>query len=107
MLGQACGEPTGACNVTGQRSYLIDAAENDVIDLSRIHAGALDERADRVGAEIRSVHPRQAALFPAGRRDRKSTRLNSSHDQISYAVFCLIIKITTWPAGLWSPCVML
>src|SRR5206468_5580825 len=25
---------------------------------------------------------------PAG-RDRKSTRLNSSHDQISYAVFCL------------------
>src|SRR2546421_9027213 len=25
----------------------------------------------------------------AGRRDRKSTRLNSSHDQISYAVFCL------------------
>src|SRR2546427_5277299 len=28
---------------------------------------------------------------PAGRRhrDRKSTRLNSSHSQISYAVFCL------------------
>src|SRR2546421_662416 len=26
--------------------------------------------------------------MPAG-RDRKSTRLNSSHDQISYAVFCL------------------
>src|SRR2546421_8744197 len=25
----------------------------------------------------------------AARRDRKSTRLNSSHDQISYAVFCL------------------
>src|SRR5206468_10257520 len=25
----------------------------------------------------------------AVRRDRKSTRLNSSHDQISYAVFCL------------------
>src|SRR2546421_3755336 len=24
-----------------------------------------------------------------GFRDRKSTRLNSSHDQISYAVFCL------------------
>src|SRR5256886_12189639 len=25
----------------------------------------------------------------AGSRDRKSTRLNSSHSQISYAVFCL------------------
>src|SRR5206468_10596620 len=29
----------------------------------------------------------------AGRSDRKSTRLNSSHDQISYAVFCLNKKI--------------
>src|SRR2546428_9537349 len=26
---------------------------------------------------------------PSGAADRKSTRLNSSHDQISYAVFCL------------------
>src|SRR2546430_11088462 len=26
---------------------------------------------------------------PRARRDRKSTRLNSSHSQISYAVFCL------------------
>src|SRR5438105_15836457 len=26
---------------------------------------------------------------PASRRDRKSTRLNSSHEWISYAVFCL------------------
>src|SRR2546430_12022790 len=29
------------------------------------------------------------------RRDRKSTRLNSSHSQISYAVFCLKKKKTT------------
>src|SRR2546421_6134877 len=28
-------------------------------------------------------------LTPSSREDRKSTRLNSSHDQISYAVFCL------------------
>src|SRR2546430_6439993 len=27
--------------------------------------------------------------FPSAARDRKSTRLNSSHSQISYAVFCL------------------
>src|SRR5438876_1970322 len=26
---------------------------------------------------------------PGGQRDRKSTRLNSSHPSISYAVFCL------------------
>src|SRR2546428_5061477 len=30
----------------------------------------------------------RASTTAAG-RDRKSTRLNSSHDQISYAVFCL------------------
>src|SRR2546428_2248756 len=41
------------------------------------------------------LHPLREAelLSPSGRslpvRDRKSTRLNSSHDQISYAVFCL------------------
>src|SRR5256886_12182352 len=33
------------------------------------------------------------------RRDRKSTRLNSSHSQISYAVFCLI-KIYCLPVGI-------
>src|SRR2546430_7262678 len=27
--------------------------------------------------------------FTQGHKDRKSTRLNSSHSQISYAVFCL------------------
>src|SRR5206468_11383971 len=29
------------------------------------------------------------SLTSGGETDRKSTRLNSSHDQISYAVFCL------------------
>src|SRR3982751_3838059 len=31
-------------------------------------------------------------------QDRKSTRLNSSHDQISYAVFCLKKKISPFPS---------
>src|SRR5690349_23373832 len=31
------------------------------------------------------------------RRDRKSTRLNSSHVETSYAVFCLKKKITSEP----------
>src|SRR2546428_7829737 len=33
----------------------------------------------------REVHQRRSVID----LDRKSTRLNSSHDQISYAVFCL------------------
>src|SRR5712692_10642592 len=38
-----------------------------------------------------AVHARhRQSLRPPGRpRDRKSTRLNSSHSSISYAVFCL------------------
>src|SRR6266436_9519840 len=32
---------------------------------------------------------RHGLCSPAPRRDRKSTRLNSSHGYISYAVFCL------------------
>src|SRR2546430_7650646 len=32
---------------------------------------------------------RRSAPSPARTRDRKSTRLKSSHSQISYAVFCL------------------
>src|SRR2546421_6695331 len=36
---------------------------------------------------------RDSYITPASpNRDRKSTRLNSSHDQISYAVFCLKTK---------------
>src|SRR2546430_6545603 len=45
--------------------------------------------------ELRGAYPRrayaarQAQDTGSGPRDRKSTRLNSSHSQISYAVFCL------------------
>src|SRR3982751_7146304 len=49
--------------------------------LFRSCQGSVSELATRVG-ELRLV------LEEAG-VDRKSTRLNSRHDQISYAVFCL------------------
>src|SRR2546426_1560209 len=39
----------------------------------------------------------------AGRRDRKSTRLNSSHLVISYAVFCLKKKKTNSSAHRDTP----
>src|SRR2546428_6284486 len=42
------------------------------------------------GASVEGHHV-ATVVFTEG--DRKSTRLNSSHDQISYAVFCLKKKI--------------
>src|SRR5688572_32215584 len=50
-------------------------------------AAALDEPEpdDRKHGEDQSEQQRRHEL----RLDRKSTRLNSSHSQISYAVFCL------------------
>src|SRR2546430_12188937 len=42
------------------------------------------------------------ATFGIPDRDRKSTRLNSSHSQISYAVFCLKKKIRTKIAAILS-----
>src|SRR2546427_3932343 len=50
------------------------------------------------GGRTLSVRPCAARATPAAHgltdRDRKSTRLNSSHSQISYAVFCLKKKKT-------------
>src|SRR2546427_8781396 len=59
--------------------------------LFRSHPLAGDRRSAR--ADQRDRHgdsgPPGDPRTGARRRDRKSTRLNSSHSQISYAVFCL------------------
>src|SRR3989475_3323985 len=43
--------------------------------------------------QVNRARKRSAVLCPCSCLDRKSTRLNSSHSQISYAVFCLKKKI--------------
>src|SRR5256885_17017250 len=43
----------------------------------------------RSRARERSGHPHRRCICPRRTPDRKSTRLNSSHLVISYAVFCL------------------
>src|SRR3712207_8806842 len=40
-----------------------------------------------------------SAVIGSRQRDRKSTRLNSSHANISYAVFCLKKKTDSTPCG--------
>src|SRR2546421_9283669 len=58
---------------------------------SRLRRARLDPVA-AVGGEARDLEDVEHVVHvELGKvvRDRKSTRLNSSHDQISYAVFCL------------------
>src|SRR2546430_12385679 len=48
----------------------------------------------------RAVRAQMNGLRLVGGEDRKSTRLNSSHSQISYAVFCLKKKNRNLPVSL-------
>src|SRR5688572_31255954 len=59
--------------------HLVDLSERFVIGDSPVDADTLQQTADDVLGVV----------------DRKSTRLNSSHSQISYAVFCLKKKKNT------------
>src|SRR5206468_11445583 len=88
------------CSWSGTPRLLHSFPTRRSSDLLRLDLG----RIDRLARQALRVEPcqrsraRQApgmrgedAMFAAlhFRPDRKSTRLNSSHDQISYAVFCL------------------
>src|SRR3712207_7288505 len=57
-----------------------------------------EDRHALVARQVRDLLPHVRAARGVKARDRKSTRLNSSHANISYAVFCLkkniIIQMT-------------
>src|SRR5256885_16962325 len=56
------------------------------------HLGVAPAPARRIDAQEKRTQPQHPGQHDADRgvrRDRKSTRLNSSHLVISYAVFCL------------------
>src|SRR5437660_4499146 len=56
--------------------------------------GRLVARLPRARRQLQGAGRHQVRAEPGARRDRKSTRLNSSHVAISYAVFCLKKKKT-------------
>src|SRR5438445_9536001 len=78
--------------------FLSDAPATEIYTLSLHDAlpisGAAARPIRRASANlVGNVRPRNGVLAESGNgdvvRDRKSTRLNSSHANISYAVFCL------------------
>src|SRR2546427_10717098 len=62
---------------------------HDALPILQIEAQVGAHRGDPIGHLRDAAADRGAATGPLDLRDRKSTRLNSSHSQISYAVFCL------------------
>src|SRR3712207_8870748 len=68
---------------------------HDALPISDLPAAVPPGRLPHDGGADRARLRRQGRLVRSGqaerprRRDRKSTRLNSSHANISYAVFCL------------------
>src|SRR2546427_8598553 len=97
-----CLEPQGMGR-PGVADAALEERSHDRDD-TRVHGGEagvvqVDARNRRGGAATgscgrRSERPCHSSRSP-GVRDRKSTRLNSSHSQISYAVFCLKKKKNT------------
>src|SRR2546421_8433228 len=73
--------PSGSSPCSGLLGFFDDHAVLAVV-LTEPDGHALAARRGQVLADVVGAD-RQLAI------DRKSTRLNSSHDQISYAVFCL------------------
>src|SRR5688572_33464225 len=75
--------------------FFNDTATTEIYTLSLHDALPISHRGggDRCRAVSlaagRQAHARRALHSRDARKDRKSTRLNSSHSQISYAVFCL------------------
>src|SRR2546421_10874418 len=62
---------------------------HDALPISVAHARRVDVQAHARVLGALPGQEREGLLVDRGLEDRKSTRLNSSHDQISYAVFCL------------------
>src|SRR2546428_2654266 len=74
--------------------FFNDTATTEIYTLSLHDALPISSASSRScpGVRIMTVSGVPATVMM---RDRKSTRLNSSHDQISYAVFCLKKKKKT------------
>src|SRR2546422_8128874 len=89
----------GYANPFGERSYFarIVLAALSIEDSARMAAAvlAVDELPDDLRMLIAGKAEGNPFYVEELRRDRKSTRLNSSHGYISYAVFCLKKKNTS------------
>src|SRR5687768_18573139 len=79
-------------NLSSSNFFFNVPATTEIYTLSLHDALPISARAFH--SHLALMHARFVGLL--GRLDRKSTRLNSSHGYISYAVFCLKKKNPRW-----------
>src|SRR2546427_1351896 len=78
---QPAPRPVQVCNAASAQSFVGKSNTSATLEAARKQSGAYMARVLREGQPTTMEFNQE--------RDRKSTRLNSSHSQISYAVFCL------------------
>src|SRR5437868_9430395 len=78
----------GILHIRDNAEHMASVGEHAIepIDMVVVNLYAFEKTAQRPGVQVHHHH--------VDRLDRKSTRLNSSHVSISYAVFCLKKKIS-------------
>src|ERR1041385_8104055 len=82
--GAVIGTPPQDVSFSSERKTKVEIGNNNVIrEYCTIHRGTVDGSSTKIG-------DKNFLMAGAHIGDRKSTRLNSSHGYISYAVFCLI-----------------
>src|SRR5256886_5704691 len=106
-LPLALGGPMYAVIQTGGKQYRVapgdtiriervDGKVGEKVNFGSVLAVHTDDKKVLLGADAgKAAVTGKIVQQGRAKKDRKSTRLNSSHSQISYAVFCLKKKYTT------------
>src|ERR1041385_9482463 len=97
-LRAATGQPRQVSAGRHGLFFFNDTATTEIYTLSLHDALPISVAKEKSRRRVRGSVRRHARTR---RRDRKSTRLNSSHGYISYAVFCLKTHTTTMLGALF------
>src|SRR5690606_39704685 len=99
VLFQSSGDPRALHSFPTRRSSDLDPGSVRAAERAfrgpTVPDGHPAQRASGRGTQLRVAGAGLRQAVPGCRGDRKSTRLNSSHVKISYAVFCLKKKRNT------------
>src|SRR3954471_4235308 len=98
MVGQSGDQPGRTRDVSGLRADRVAAAHDDVVDGSRVDAGAVDQRLQHVAAEVGRVHAGERAAALA---DRRTYGVDDVCGRKSHEVIPSRRMVRYWSATSW------